>query len=127
MIPLLAIEEASSGQQLIDVIRSQFPNVPIIAAKPVKSKIVRAESITPFTTARSVSLLEGPWNDQFIADMANFPASDRDHCVDAFVHAMRCFTGTGKDFLKPDWSYQPQQRRLPPTETELFGPDLMVI
>lgn len=111
-VPLLAIEEASSGQQLIDVIRSQFPNVPIIAAKPVKSKIVRAEAVTPFTTARSVSLLEGEWNTQFIADMANFPASDRDHYVDAFVHAMRCFTGTGKDFAKPDWTYAPQ-RQLP--------------
>ncbi len=106
-IPLLAIEEASSGQQLIDIIRSQFPNVPIVAAKPVKSKIVRAEGVTPFTTARSVSLLEGDWNAQFIADMANFPASDRDHYVDAFVHAMRCFVGTGKDFQKPDWTLLP--------------------
>ena len=112
MIPLLAIEEASSGQQLIDVIRSQFPNVPLVAAKPVKSKIVRAEAITPFTTARAVSLLEADWNAQFIADMANFPASDRDHSVDAFVHAMRCFTGTGSDFKKPDWSYVPPQKQL---------------
>ena len=106
MIPLLAIEEASSGQQLIDVIRSQFPAVPLIAAKPVKSKIVRAEAVTPFTTSRAVSLLEADWNTQFLADMGNFPASDRDHSVDAFVHAMRCFTGTGSDFKKPDWVYQ---------------------
>ena len=24
--------------------------------------------------------------------------------MDAFVHAMRCFTGTGSDFKKPEWS-----------------------
>jgi len=42
-MPLLCIEEASSGQQLLDIIRSQFPNLPYVAAKPVKSKIVRAE------------------------------------------------------------------------------------
>jgi predicted phage terminase large subunit-like protein len=106
MLPLLAIEDASSGQGLIDIIRSQFPNVPLIAAKPVKSKIIRAEAVTPFTTARSVALLEGEWNAQFIADLANFPAGDRDHSVDAFVHAMRCFTGTGRDFQKPDWTLQ---------------------
>ncbi len=105
--PLLCIEEASSGQQLLDVIRSQFPNVPLYAAKPVKSKIVRAEAVTPFTTARSVSLLKADWNAQFIADMANFPASDRDHYTDAFCHAMRAFTGTGSDFQKPDWTYLP--------------------
>jgi predicted phage terminase large subunit-like protein len=103
-IPMLAIEEASSGQQLIDVIKAQFPNVPLVAAKPVKSKIVRAEAVTPFTTARSVKLLRGEWNAEFIADLANFPASDEDHFVDAFVHAMRCFTGTGSDFKKPEWS-----------------------
>ncbi|MGA9608371.1 MAG: hypothetical protein WBR21_15340, partial [Rouxiella badensis] len=103
-IPLLAIEEASSGQQLIDVIRSQFPEVPIVAAKAVHSKIVRAEGVTPFTTARSVKLLRGDWNAEFIADLANFPASDEDHFVDAFVHAMKCFTGTGSDFKKPEWS-----------------------
>lgn len=103
-IPMLAIEEASSGQQLIDLIRSQYPQVPLVAAKAVKSKIVRAEAVTPFTTARSVKLLRGDWNAEFIADLANFPASSEDHFVDAFVHAMRCFTGTGSDFKKPDWS-----------------------
>jgi predicted phage terminase large subunit-like protein len=104
LIPMLAIEEASSGQQLIDVIRSQHPRVPLVAAKAVKSKIVRAEGVTPFTTARSVKLLRGDWNAEFIADLANFPASDEDHFVDAFVHAMRCFTGTGSDFKKPEWT-----------------------
>lgn len=103
MIPLLAVEDKSSGQQLIDVIRSQFPNVPIVAAKAVHSKIVRAEGVTPFTTAKSVKLLSGEWNAKFIALMANFPAGE-DHATDSFVHAMKCFTGTGSDFKKPEWS-----------------------
>jgi predicted phage terminase large subunit-like protein len=116
MVPLLVIEEASSGQQLIDVIQSQFPNIPLVTAKPVKSKIIRAEGITPITTARGVSLLKGDWNAQFIADMANFPASDRDHYTDAFCHAVRCFTGTGNDFKKTDWKYLPPAPKI--TEEE---------
>ena len=58
--------------------------------------------MTPFTTAKSVKLLSGEWNAKFIALMANFPAGE-DHATDSFVHAMKCFTGTGSDFKKPEW------------------------
>jgi predicted phage terminase large subunit-like protein len=97
----LCVEEADSGRALIDILEAQFPNLPLLKAKPVHSKIVRAEAVTPFTSARSVSLLRAAWNTQFIADLGNFPASDRDHSVDAFCHAMRGFTGTGHDFQAP--------------------------
>jgi predicted phage terminase large subunit-like protein len=97
----LCIEEADSGKALIDVIEAQFPQLPLLKAKAVKSKIIRAESVTPFTSAGSVKLLRADWNTQFIADLSNFPASDRDHAVDSFCHCMRGFTGTGHDFQKP--------------------------
>ena len=97
----LCVEEADSGKALIDIIEAQFPQLPLLKAKAVKSKIVRAESVTPFTAARSVSLLKAAWNTQFVTDLANFPASDRDHSVDSFCHAMRGFTGTGGDFQTP--------------------------
>jgi hypothetical protein len=57
--------------------------------------------VTPFSSSGSVKLQRGDWNTQFIADLSNFPASDRDHSVDAFCHAMRAFVGTGIDFQKP--------------------------
>ena len=97
----LCVEEADSGKALCDVIESQFPMLPLLKAKAVKSKIIRAESVTPFTSAGSVRLLQAEWNTQFIADLSNFPASDRDHSVDAFCHALRGFVGTGNDFEKP--------------------------
>jgi predicted phage terminase large subunit-like protein len=97
----LCIEEADSGKALCDVISSQFPMLPLIKAHAVKGKIIRAESVTPFTSAGSVKLLRGPWNTQFITDWSNFPASGRDHSVDAGVHCLRVFTGTGADFDKP--------------------------
>lgn len=52
-----------------------------------------------------MALLKADWNAPFIADMANFPASDRDHYTDAFCHALRAFVGTGADFKKPEWTY----------------------
>jgi predicted phage terminase large subunit-like protein len=100
---ILCIEDASSGSQLIQIIKSQYSNIPWTAPTPAKSKIVRAEGVTPFTSARSVSLLRGDWNGQFITDLANFPASDRDHYVDAFVHGMKCFVSDGSEFRKPQW------------------------
>jgi len=75
-----------------------------VAARPVKSKIVRAEGATPFTSVRSVSLLKSDWNADFISCMANFPADSRDHYIDAFVHGLKAFVGTGSDFLKPTFS-----------------------
>ena len=99
----LCIEDASSGSQLLQIIKSQFPNIPWHAPVPAKSKVVRAEGVTPFTSARSVSLLKGEWNGPFITDLANFPASDRDHYVDAFVHGMKAFVSDGSDFRKTQW------------------------
>lgn len=101
-IPLLVIEEASSGQQLLDVIRSQWSQIPIIGVKPTRSKIIRAEAITPFTTSRLVKLLKADWNGEWIAKWANFPASDDDHVVDAGAMGLRCFTSKGDDYKNPD-------------------------
>jgi predicted phage terminase large subunit-like protein len=98
----LCVEEADSGKGLIDIIEAQWPMLPLLKAKAVKSKIIRAESVTPFTSAGSVKLLRADWNTQFIADLGNFPASDRDHSVDAFVHSIRGFVGTGSDFQTPN-------------------------
>jgi hypothetical protein len=43
---LLVIEDADAGKQLIDTIRSREPQIPLIAAKPVAAKIIRAEGVT---------------------------------------------------------------------------------
>jgi predicted phage terminase large subunit-like protein len=97
----LCVEEKDSGLALCDLITAQFPQLPLLRAKAVHSKIIRAESVIPFTSAGSVSLLRAPWNDRFISDFANFPVGDRDHSVDAFCHGVRAFTGTGRDFQQP--------------------------
>jgi predicted phage terminase large subunit-like protein len=106
-VPLCVIEDAGSGIGLIQFLERQ--GIPVGKAVPVKSKPIRAMSVQPYTAARSVSLLKGEWNEQFITDMANFPVSPRDHSVDAFVHGMRALTATGtaNDFRKPNFKFRP--------------------
>jgi predicted phage terminase large subunit-like protein len=106
MMPLCVIEDAGSGIGLIQFLERQ--RIPVAKALPVKSKAVRAMSVQPYTAARSVFLLKGPWNEQFITDMANFPASPRDHSVDAFVHGMRALVVTDptREFRKPNFQFQ---------------------
>ena len=56
-LPLLAVEDASSGREILDIVRTQFPGLPFVASKPIGSKFVRGEATTPYTAAGSVSLL----------------------------------------------------------------------
>lgn len=106
-LPLLAIEDAASGTQLLDTIRNLEPQIPLIAAKPVKAKIVRAEGVTPITTGGLVSLpREAEWRADFITEMANFPVGVHDDVTDAFCHAMKAFT-TARDFRTPDLTMLP--------------------
>ena len=81
-LPLLVVEDAGSGTQLIDTIRSRDAQIPLIAAKAVKAKIIRAEGVTPITTAGLVALpRDAPWRADFISEMANFPVGVHDDHV----------------------------------------------
>jgi predicted phage terminase large subunit-like protein len=101
-LPLLAIEDAAAGTQLLDTVRDCWPQVPVLAAKPVKAKIIRAEGVTPITTGGLVALpRHAEWRNVFIAELANFPVGVHDDVVDAFCHAIKSFT-TARDFRTPD-------------------------
>jgi predicted phage terminase large subunit-like protein len=106
-LPVLAIEDSAAGSQLIDVLRSRDPQIPLIAAKPVKAKIIRAEGVTPITTAGMVALPQSAtWRADFITEMANFPVGQHDDVTDAFCHAIKAFT-TERDFKTPDLQVVP--------------------
>jgi phage terminase large subunit-like protein len=104
---VLAIEDSAAGTQLIDVLRSRDPQIPLIAAKPVKAKIIRAEGVTPITTAGMVALPQSAtWRADFITEMANFPVGQHDDVTDAFCHAIKAFT-TERDFKTPELQMVP--------------------
>jgi predicted phage terminase large subunit-like protein len=106
-LPVLAIEDSAAGTQLIDTIRSRGPQIPLIAAKPVKAKIIRAEGVTPITTAGLVALpRDATWRADFVKDMGDFPVGQHDDVTDAFCHAVKAFT-TARDFKTPDLSLVP--------------------
>src|SRR5215468_1363706 len=106
-LPLLVIEDAAAGTQLLDAIRHRCPQIPVAAAKPVKAKIIRAEGVTPITTGGFVALpREAEWRNAFIAELANFPVGIHDDVVDAFCHAIKSFT-TARNFRTPDLQILP--------------------
>jgi predicted phage terminase large subunit-like protein len=106
-LPLLVVEDQASGTQLIDTIRSRSAEIPLIAAKAVKAKIIRAEGVTPITTAGLVALpRDAEWRADFITEMANFPVGVHDDVCDAFFHAIKAFT-TARDFKTPDLKAMP--------------------
>jgi predicted phage terminase large subunit-like protein len=106
-LPVLAIDDSAAGTQLIDTIRSREPQIPLIAAKPVKAKIIRAEGVTPITTAGLVALpRDATWRADFVKDMGDFPVNQHDDVTDAFCHAIKAFT-TARDFKTPDLPVMP--------------------
>ena len=106
-LPVLAIEDSAAGTQLIDIIRSRQPQIPLIAAKPVKAKIIRAEGVTPITTAGLVALpRDATWRADFVKEMGDFPVGQHDDVTDAFCHAIKAFT-VERDFKTPDLSVMP--------------------
>jgi len=105
-LPLLVIEDAAAGTQLLQLIESQYPELPRVVAKPVTAKILRAEGITPLTRGGLVSLLRGEWRDDFIEQLANFPVGQHDDIVDAFCHAMKAFV-SGRDFRATELHVMP--------------------
>jgi hypothetical protein len=78
------------------------PWIPLVEAKPVHSKIIRAEGVTPITTAGSVALPgAAEWRDAFVHEMAEFPVGVNDDVCDAFIYAMKAFYSRD-DFRKPE-------------------------
>lgn len=95
----LLIEDASSGQALIQMLEKEKPRgVPLpVAIKPTTSKLDRA-LIAAARVERGELLLpeKAPWLDAFKHELLSFPAGRYDDQVDAFSHLMK---HTQKDYL----------------------------
>lgn len=60
-----------------------------------QAKTVRAGPASAQVEAGNVSVLEGPWNDEFFLESAAFPLGGHDDQVDAFTGAFAMITGNG--------------------------------
>ena len=87
----LLIEDASAGQQLIQMLLAEQPrHVPLpIAIKPIQSKIDRA--LVAATRAERGELVlpeQAPWLETFTSELMGFPMTRHDDQVDAVSHLM---------------------------------------
>jgi predicted phage terminase large subunit-like protein len=96
-VPIL-IEDAASGQSLIQVLR-QETNVPVIAMRPDKSKLVRMEHVSDYIESGRVTLPErAKWLTDLETELAQFPYGAHDDYCDSM-----------SQYLK--WIYQPRKLR----------------
>lgn len=79
------IEDAASGQSLIQELRSHT-RMPVIPIKVDKDKVSRANAITPTVEAGKVFMLKGmPWCMVLQHELEVFPSGQFDDQVDAFT------------------------------------------
>jgi predicted phage terminase large subunit-like protein len=93
------IEDAASGQQLIQMLQAEHPKgVPTpIPITPINSKIDRAATAEARVEAGELILpKQALWIDEFVKELLSFPQGRHDDQVDALAHIMR---HTQQDYL----------------------------
>jgi len=105
LFPQVFIEDASAGQQMLQEINHanmvQDSMVKPIPVLPTHNKEMRAEAIASAQNNGQVDLPEGAaWKEDFIRELEEFPLSEHDDCVDAYVWAQAGFV-RGDGFFKP--------------------------
>lgn len=95
---VVIVEDKASGQSLIqEIIRET--KIPMLAVKPDKDKISRANAITPICESGHVFLPEGvPWVVDYIDQMAIFPAGAHDEDPDVTSQALNYLSHGTKFF-----------------------------
>lgn len=87
----LLIEDASSGQELIQMLRNDLPDgVPLpIAVRPHQDKITRFEAQASKIQAGAVILPRAaPWHADFIKEVVGFPNARHDDQADALIQML---------------------------------------
>jgi predicted phage terminase large subunit-like protein len=69
--------------------------------RPQSSKLHRAEPFAAQWQAGNVSVLRGPWNDEFFAELEAFPETVHDDQVDACADAFAILPDMGELVLTP--------------------------
>lgn len=81
------VEDKASGQDLIPALQRNS-TIPIKGIQAKGDKVSRANSVTGLVESGRVSLVEGPWNHDFVEELCGFPSAAHDDIVDTFVHGM---------------------------------------
>jgi predicted phage terminase large subunit-like protein len=99
-VPVL-IEDAASGQSLIQDFKDKDSDhvIPVIAIKPINSKVIRAEHAAGYAESEAIALPESaPWLTDFKMEFAQFPYGPNDDQVDSTSQYI-------------GWFYKPKKRK----------------
>lgn len=88
---VVCIEKAASGHSLIQVLKREA-KIPIEEMRPLKSKTVRLEAVSPLLENNRVLLVDGPWRTTFIKELIAFPFVKHDDSTDAFTWALTYYS-----------------------------------
>jgi predicted phage terminase large subunit-like protein len=80
------IEDKASGQSIIQSLK-RYTTLPVHPITPLGDKMNRAQAVTGICMNRKVKLVRGPWNREFLTELAIFPTGS-DDIVDAFSQGM---------------------------------------
>jgi len=88
-VAALYIEDAASGQSLIQELRRES-SLPVIPVKADNDKVTRAIAVTPLIEAGRIYLPEyASWLRDYIEELSGFPNSEHDDQVDSTTQALR--------------------------------------
>lgn len=80
------IEDKANGSAIFQTLRSAIPQCK--EWTPTGSKEARAESVSPLYETGCVYLVQGPWNEEYIAELCAFPKGRFDDNVDQSSQAL---------------------------------------
>ena len=84
----ILVEDQASGQSLIQELKWQTA-LPIVAIRPDRDKLSRAQAATPMIEAGKAYLPQGAsWLHQFLDELASFPTGVHDDVVDSTTQAL---------------------------------------
>jgi predicted phage terminase large subunit-like protein len=81
----LFIEPKASGKTIVQLIRSGTNLNVVEAPAPATDKVTRVAAAAPFVEGLRVVLIEGAWNEAFIAQCTGFPNAPHDDMVDCLT------------------------------------------
>jgi predicted phage terminase large subunit-like protein len=90
-VRMLCIEKAASGQSLIQVLKKEA-RIPIEEMKPLKSKTIRLQAVSPVMEFGRVKFVEGEWIDPFVRELTTFPFVKHDDRTDSFTWALTYYS-----------------------------------
>jgi len=83
------VEGKANGDAIIDVLHAQIGQVCTAYNPGSRSKVARANAISPWVEHGCVWLPEGaPWAEEFIGDVVSFPVGKASDPVDAMSQAL---------------------------------------